>query len=302
MSRFFYFYLVLIENYSSYLKTEKRYSPHTVKSYLTDLYQYFDYLETEFQIKPNKATFQIIRSFIVELVELGLSEKSINRKISTLKGYYKFLQKEGETELNPLSKISGPKIKKSLPNFITEEKINFLLDEIDFPESFEGQRNKLIISLFYFTGIRSTELINLKLIDVDFYNQTLKVLGKRNKERILPIHPLLKSSLTNFINIWRKESNDSSNKFLFLTSKGNKLYPKLVYNIVNKTLAQITTQSKKGPHVLRHTFATHMLNNGADLNSVKELLGHANLSATQIYTHNTFEKLKNIYKQAHPRA
>jgi len=293
---------VLLKNYVSYLTNEKRYSQHTIKSYLTDLNQYFDFLNTQFEVSPVDANYQIIRSFIVKLVESGLTGKSVNRKISTLKGYYKYLIKEGEIETNPLTKISGPKIKKSLPSFITEEKINFLLDEIPFENNFEGFRNKNIISLFYYSGIRSAELINLKVSDLDFYNQTLKVLGKRNKERIIPMHPSLIKEITIFINNWREEKPSTSDKFLFLTSKGNQLYPKLVYNIVNKSLNQITTQNKKSPHVLRHTFATHMLNNGADLNSVKELLGHVNLNATEIYTHNTFEKLKNIYKQAHPRA
>lgn len=293
---------MLLKNYVSYLTNEKRYSQHTIKSYLTDLNQYFDFLNTQFEVSPVDANYQIIRSFIVKLVESGLTGKSVNRKISTLKGYYKYLIKEGEIETNPLTKISGPKIKKSLPSFITEEKINFLLDEIPFENNFEGFRNKNIISLFYYSGIRSAELINLKVSDLDFYNQTLKVLGKRNKERIIPMHPSLIKEITIFINNWREEKPSTSDKFLFLTSKGNQLYPKLVYNIVNKSLNQITTQNKKSPHVLRHTFATHMLNNGADLNSVKELLGHVNLNATEIYTHNTFEKLKNIYKQAHPRA
>ena len=295
---------MLTDQFFNFLKTEKRYSSHTVLAYQTDLLQFQDFVETAFDTTLTDVTFNVVRSFIVELVELGLTEKSINRKISALKTYFKFLQKEGVIEKNPLSKISAPKIKKGLPTFVTEEKINLLFDELgnQNDSDFQSVRNLLILKLFYFTGMRSAELIGIKTTDIDSFNQTIKVLGKRNKERIIPLHPELKSDISHYIEIRKEYVNKTSNKYLFLTQKGKPLYPKLVYNIVRNSLKIVTTQYKKSPHVLRHTFATHMLNNGADLNSVKELLGHANLSATQVYTHNTFEKLKNIYKQAHPRA
>lgn len=295
---------MLTDQFFNFLKTEKRYSSHTVLAYQTDLLQFQDFVETAFDTTLTDVTFNVVRSFIVELVELGLTEKSINRKISALKTYFKFLQKEGVIEKNPLSKISAPKIKKGLPTFVTEEKINLLFDELgnQNDSDFQSVRNLLILKLFYFTGMRSAELIGIKTTDIDSFNQTIKILGKRNKERIIPLHPELKSDISHYIEIRKEYVNETSNKYLFLTQKGKPLYPKLVYNIVRNSLKIVTTQNKKSPHVLRHTFATHMLNNGADLNSVKELLGHANLSATQVYTHNTFEKLKNIYKQAHPRA
>ncbi len=295
---------MLTDQFFNFLKTEKRYSSHTVLAYQTDLLQFQDFVETAFDTTLTDVTFNVVRSFIVELVELGLTEKSINRKISALKTYFKFLQKEGVIEKNPLSKISAPKIKKGLPTFVTEGKINLLFDELgnQNDSDFQSVRNLLILKLFYFTGMRSAELIGIKTTDIDSFNQTIKILGKRNKERIIPLHPELKSDISHYIEIRKEYVNETSNKYLFLTQKGKPLYPKLVYNIVRNSLKIVTTQNKKSPHVLRHTFATHMLNNGADLNSVKELLGHANLSATQVYTHNTFEKLKNIYKQAHPRA
>ena len=289
---------MLQNKFITYLSSEKRFSEHTIKSYTTDLKQFTSFLSSEFQIidEINEISFQIIRTWIAYLLEKGLSPRSVNRKISTLKTYFKFLIREGVLIENPMTKVVAPKSKKRLPIFIEEDQIASLLNEVQFEEGFIGQRNKLIIELFYVTGIRLSELINIKISDVDFNNQSIKVLGKRNKERIIP----LSSNVVNDLNIFIE--NNQQNKYLFTNLEGNKLYNKLVYRLVNKYIGEISSVNKKSPHILRHTFATHMLNNGADINAIKELLGHANLSATQVYTHNTIEKLKTVYKQAHPRA
>jgi len=289
---------MLQNKFITYLSSEKRFSEHTIKSYTTDLKQFTSFLSSEFQIidEINEISFQIIRTWIASLLEKGINPRSVNRKISTLKTYFKFLIREGELVENPMMKVVAPKSKKRLPVFIEEDQIASLLNEVQFEEGFVGQRNKLIIELFYVTGIRLSELINIKISDVDFNNQSIKVLGKRNKERIIP----LSSNVVNDLNVFIE--NNQHNKYLFTNLEGNKLYNKLVYRLVNKYIGKISSVNKKSPHILRHTFATHMLNNGADINAIKELLGHANLSATQVYTHNTIEKLKTVYKQAHPRA
>ena len=289
---------MLQNKFITYLSSEKRFSEHTIKSYTTDLKQFTSFLSSEFQIidEINEISFQIIRTWIASLLEKGINPRSVNRKISTLKTYFKFLIREGVLIENPITKVVAPKSKKRLPVFIEEDQIASLLNEVQFEEGFVGQRNKLIIELFYVTGIRLSELINIKISDVDFNNQSIKVLGKRNKERIIP----LSSNVVNDLNIFIE--NNQQNKYLFTNLEGNKLYNKLVYRLVNKYIGEISSVNKKSPHILRHTFATHMLNNGADINAIKELLGHANLSATQVYTHNTIEKLKTVYKQAHPRA
>ena len=289
---------MLQNKFITYLSSEKRFSEHTIKSYTTDLKQFTSFLSSEFQIidEINEISFQIIRTWIASLLEKGINPRSVNRKISTLKTYFKFLIREGELIENPMTKVVAPKSKKRLPVFIEEDQIASLLNEVQFEKDFVGQRNKLIIELFYVTGIRLSELINIKISDVDFNNQSIKVLGKRNKERIIP----LSSNVVNDLNIFIE--NKHKNKYLFTNLEGDKLYNKLVYRLVNKYIGEISSVNKKSPHILRHTFATHMLNNGADINAIKELLGHANLSATQVYTHNTIEKLKTVYKQAHPRA
>jgi len=289
---------MLQNKFITYLSSEKRFSEHTIKSYTTDLKQFTAFLSSEFQIidEIHEISFQIIRTWIASLLEKGVNPRSVNRKISTLKTYFKFLIREGELIENPMMKVVAPKSKKRLPIFIEEDQIASLLNEVQFEEGFVGQRNKLIIELFYVTGIRLSELINIKISDVDFNNQSIKVLGKRNKERIIP----LSSNVINDLNLFIK--SNKQNKYLFTNLEGDKLYNKLVYRLVNKYIGEISSVNKKSPHILRHTFATHMLNNGADINAIKELLGHANLSATQVYTHNTIEKLKTVYKQAHPRA
>jgi len=289
---------MLKNKFITYLSSEKRFSEHTIKSYTTDLKQFTSFLSAEFQIidEIHEISFQIIRTWIASLLENGINPRSVNRKISTLKTYFKFLIREGELIENPMMKVVAPKSKKRLPIFIEEDQISSLLNEVQFEIGFIGQRNKLIIELFYVTGIRLSELINIKISDVDFNNQSIKVLGKRNKERIIPLSSNVVNDLNNFI------KNNQQNKYLFTNLDGKKLYTKLVYRLVNKYIGKISSVNKKSPHILRHTFATHMLNNGADINAIKELLGHANLSATQVYTHNTIEKLKTVYKQAHPRA
>ena len=289
---------MLQNKFITYLSSEKRFSEHTVKSYTTDLKQFTDFLCDEFQIidKIDEIRFQIIRTWIASLLEKGISPRSVNRKISTLKSYFKFLIREGVILENPMIKLVAPKSKKRLPVFIEEEQIASLLNEVQFEDGFTGERNKLIIELFYVTGIRLSELINIKILDVNFQSQVIKVLGKRNKERLIPLSSNVLEELKNFIDKYQIDY------FLFANKDGKKLYTKLVYRIVNKYIGKISSVNKRSPHILRHTFATHMLNNGADINAIKELLGHANLSATQVYTHNTIEKLKTVYKQAHPRA
>ena len=284
-------------NFLQYLEFEKRYSKHTLISYGTDLSQFSSYLKLEFEIENIKeVSHQIIRSWISSLLEIGISSRTVNRKITTLKSFYKYLMQEDVISENPTRKIVSPKNSKKLPVFVEKSKMDILLNEIEFPEGFEGERDKLIIDVFYMTGVRLSELINIKISDIDFSNSQMKVLGKRKKERMIP----LTNTLLNQIKIFSQKK--SVNLLLFTNFEGLTLSPKQVYNLVNKYIGMVTSLDKKSPHILRHTFATHMLNNGADINAIKEILGHSNLSATQIYTHNTIDRLKTIYKQAHPRA
>ncbi|MGY8987955.1 MAG: tyrosine-type recombinase/integrase [Flavobacteriales bacterium] len=284
-------------NFLQYLEFEKRYSKHTLISYGTDLSQFSSYLKLEFEIENIKeVSHQIIRSWISSLLEIGISARTVNRKITTLKSFYKYLMQEDVISENPTRKIVSPKNSKKLPVFVEKSKMDILLNEIEFPEGFEGERDKLIIDVFYMTGVRLSELINIKISDIDFSNSQMKVLGKRKKERMIP----LTNTLLNQIKIFSQKK--SVNLLLFTNFEGLTLSPKQVYNLVNKYIGMVTSLDKKSPHILRHTFATHMLNNGADINAIKEILGHSNLSATQIYTHNTIDRLKTIYKQAHPRA
>ena len=288
------------EAFLNYLYYEKRYSSHTLKSYKNDLNQFNDFCKQN-NVKILDVDHKLIRSWIVILIENDISTRSINRKISTLKSFYKYLIKEQHLSNNPLDKVLKPKVSKELPSFVRENEMNYLLDGNYFEDDFEGKRDYLIIELFYATGMRLSELVNLKITDFDHHNKTVKVLGKRNKERLIPYSTHIEKILNDYTQ--EREKLESKNgEFLFLTKKGEKVYHKLIYRIVNRNLNYVSTIQKKSPHVLRHTFATHMLNKGADLNAIKELLGHANLAATQVYTHNTFEKLKSIYKQAHPRA
>jgi integrase/recombinase XerC len=291
------------ESFLQYLQIEKRYSLHTVRSYLNDLDQFYQFLlSLGLPEDPVGVTSHDIRAWIVSMLESNYSTVSVHRKISCLRVFYRYLRKEGIVKNDPLEKVVLPKRKKNLPVFIEEEAMNKLLDNYSFGDDFAGIRNRTIIELLYLTGMRRSELIGLKDNDVDLADASLKVTGKRNKQRIIPlVKPFIKR-LDEYIRVRNENVTTLKNGWFFITDKGNKLYDKYVYNTVNSYLALVTTIEKKSPHILRHTFATHMLHRGADLNSIKELLGHANLSATQIYTHNTFEKLKKVYKQAHPRA
>ena len=299
----------LFDPFIEYLSFEKRFSPHTVVSYQADLVQFRDFLAVKYDgINPQEANFQLVRTWIASLMDEGVSARSVNRKITALRTYYRFLLREGEVRVNPMLKIQGPKTSKRLPVFVEQRQIDNLLDSSSFEENeddpYEGRLVRLVVELFYGTGMRLAELINLLEKDADLARGTVKVLGKRNKERIIPLTASLVASIREFLA--EKARLDipagPDAKFLLQKKNGKKLSREFVYRKVNYYLSQVTTIDKKSPHVLRHTFATHMLNNGADLNAIKELLGHANLSATQVYTHNTVEKLKAIYHKAHPRA
>lgn len=286
-----------IDKFLNYLQFEKRYSEHTLVAYKTDLLQFSNFISNEFDVqKIEEVHHSIIRSWIASLLDSGISSRTVNRKITTLKSMFKYLIQEDIIFENPTQKIISPKNTKKLPVFIEKSKMENLFHDITFPDSFEGERDRLILEVFYMTGVRLSELITLKLIDIDIQNSTIKVLGKRNKERIIPLSPDLLNELKRYSRKYK------INEFLFVNIDGDRISAKSVYNIVNKYLSMVSSLKKKSPHVLRHTFATHMLNNGADINAIKEILGHSNLSATQVYTHNTIDRLKLIYKQAHPRA
>jgi integrase/recombinase XerC len=288
----------------NYLQFEKRYSQHTVISYKTDLDQFEEYAGRYpgDQVELDRADVKVIRSWIAHLMESGISVRSVNRKITTLKTFYKYMMREQYIENNPMDKVISPRSKKTLPAFVEEEKMDELLDLHSFGEDFHGARNKLIIELLYLTGMRSSELIGLEDRHIDLYGHSIKVTGKRSKERIIPLEPAASDIIRNYLRLRKQAFPEASTPRFFVTDKGKPLYPKFVYKVVHDYLRLVTTMQQRSPHILRHTFATHMLNRGADLNAIKEILGHANLAATQVYTHNTFEKLIAIYKQAHPRA
>jgi integrase/recombinase XerC len=292
----------LEQSFFSYIEYEKRYSKHTLEAYKSDIEQFALFLKKNECSESPFATHLDIRNWIVSMMEQKVSARSINRKISTLKSFYKFLMRKGEIKKSPLGKVQSPKTSKRLPVFVELPGIEKLLKEVEFPEGYEGLRDKMIIELFYGTGMRRNELINLKENDVDSYNSQIKVLGKGNKERLIPIHPALQASVKNFVSEKKRLLETQTGDYLIVTEKGKKLEPATVYAVVKKYLSMVTTVDKKSPHVLRHTFATHLMNNGADINAVKELLGHTSLAATQVYTHNTIDKLKEIYRQAHPKA
>ncbi len=290
------------ESFLSYLRFEKRCSNHTVVAYKKDLDQFEDYLfKTVGDFNVLAVDSKQVRAWVVSLMNQGLVAKTVTRKVTTLKSFYKFLLRQELIEKSPLSEVMTPKIPKKLPHFLDEKRLNALLDNGYFSGDFEGVRDKLIVSLFYGTGMRLSELVNLKDRDVLLDETLIKVLGKNNKERIVPYPRSMNELIQEYLLI-RKTEFENDNSIFFVTSKGMPVYEKLIYRVVTKKLALVTPLEKKSPHVLRHTFATHLLNRGADLNAVKELLGHSNLAATQIYTHTTTEKLQSIYKQAHPRA
>lgn len=282
------------------LAYEKKYSVHTISSYKTDLDQFFEFLNPNQEEYPiDEVNYQQIRKWVSLLMDSKISPKSINRKLSTLKSFFKFLQRQELIAVNPMSRITGPKIPKRLPDFVDEASMKDLMDGSEFEDTFKGMTDRLMIDLFYQAGLRRSELAHLTEKDVDVANATLKVLGKRNKERIIPVSLKLVRNLEEYLRV--KQGKNLSNPMLLVNEKGNSLSESYIYTTVKGYLGRVTTLTKKSPHVLRHTFATHLLDNGADINAVKDLLGHANLSATQIYTHNTIDKLKKSYKQAHPR-
>ena len=290
------------ELFLKYLQFEKRYSIHTLSSYETDLDQYLIFCNSNEKHNEINEDHHLIRKWIVELIEGGKSARTVNRKISTLKSFYKYLIRNNFIQINPMDKVLQPKFKKNLPYFVEEKQMDLLLDKVDFGSDFSGIRDKMIIEMLYCTGIRLSELLGIKDKDFDEKKLTILVLGKRNKERLIPLSCDLNKEISEYLNMRDKEFEQKTNSYLFITDKGKQLYPKFVYRLVNKYLSYVTTIDKRSPHILRHTFATIMLNSGADLNAIKEFLGHSNLAATQIYTHTSFEKLKSIYKQAHPRA
>ena len=293
----------MINNFLNYLRFEKRYSDKTISSYQNDLTQFELFCSNEYELTALKSvSYAIIRSWLVSLMEQKLTETTVNRKIAALRSFYKFLLLKGDITENPTKKIVSPKTKKKLPSFFSEKEIVELLENSKFENSFSGHRNHLILALLYGTGIRLSELINLKIDDISTYEKTIKVIGKGNKERLLPVHKELWQHLTAYITERKNFEFNNICENLLLTDKGKILYPMFVYRIVKEHLTKVTTLEKKHPHLLRHTFATHLLNRGADLNAIKELLGHSSLAATQVYTHNSTEKLKKIFKHAHPKA
>jgi integrase/recombinase XerC len=292
---------MFLEQFVKYLTFQKRYSPHTVTAYNNDIIQFSSFL-TLLEQNYSTANHQSVRAWIVNLMDDGLDAKSVNRKISSLRSFYKFLLNEYLIDFNPITKVQTPKVSKKLPSFISDDKLNMLLDNVMFSNDFGSIRDKLILELLFGTGIRLSELTQLTPKSIKLNENTIKVLGKRNKERIIPIHSALKITLSNYLSSKENSQLQHNTDFLIVTDKGDAAYPKFIYRIVNKYLSLITTQDKKSPHILRHSFATSLLNKGADINAIKDLLGHANLSATQIYTHNSIDRLKSIYKQAHPKA
>ncbi len=295
------FFMELAEFYK-YLEYEKRYSPNTLISYQNDLHQFADFICSEYESHPATASSSQIRSWLSDLMSRGISPKSVNRKISSLKSYYKFLESNNKIAANPMQKVTSPRTGKKLPVFISEEKMQMLFDEIEFEEDFAGVRNRLILEMFYSTGMRLAELISLTHKDIDISSAQIKVKGKGNKERVIPMLRSLLNTYNKYLSLKQDIFGYDIIDDVFVTDEGKKIYRKFAYRVVNFYLSAHTTVGKRSPHVLRHSFATHMLNQGADINAIKELLGHSSLSATEVYTHNTVEKLKTVYKQAHPKA
>ena len=293
---------MFIEQFIQYLKFEKRFSPLTVTAYQKDLNQFLVFLAVP-ESELLNITHQQVRSWMVELMDHGNEAKTVNRKVSSLRSFYKFLQRNEMILINPMTQVRAPKIPKRLPVVITEQKMDTLLDGgFDFSDDFAGLRDRLIIELLYGTGIRLAELVGLRDDDIDAYEQQIRVLGKRNKQRIIPVHASLAKLITDYKFQKLSQGFDNKSSTLIVTDKGRDVYPKFIYRTVKTVLSTISTHDKKSPHILRHSFATSLLNRGADLNAIKELLGHSSLAATQVYTHNSVEKLKSIYKQAHPKA
>lgn len=293
-----------IKSFLDFLRYEKRYSPHTILAYGADLEQFFNYLaENDYPATPlSEITATYIRSWLAELMENQLTAKSVNRKISTLQSFFRFHLKAGHIAATPMEPVIAPKIAKRLPVFVEENQAAVLFNEEFFSEDWEGITERMILELLYATGMRLSELINIRESRVDMKLLQIKVLGKGNKERIIPIDIAMRDRIASYMDRKRERFNTSDEDFLLVNKKGRKLYPKYVYLVVKKHLALVTTLKKKSPHVLRHTFATHLTNQGANLTAIKELLGHSSLASTQVYTHNTIERLKEVYWKAHPKA
>ncbi len=285
-----------------YLQLEKKYSPHTVTAYLKDLEDFQKFASEEYQYTGIlDVNYSIVRSWIVLLVDSGISNRTVNRKISSLKTYYKFLLKTSQIEINPLAKHKALKTSKKIQVPFSEMEIENVMEMLQTENTFEGLRDRLTVELFYSTGIRRAELINVKLNDISFAQKTIKVLGKRNKERIIPLLPAVLDTIRVYLPFREQLENIKDVHYLFLTQKGVKVYETLVYRIINSYFSKTSEKVKKSPHILRHSFATHLLNEGADINAVKELLGHSSLASTQVYTQNSIVKLKEVYKNSHPR-
>lgn len=292
----------LTDSFLDYLQYERNYSEETIKSYREDLRQFEEFARGEIgDSAPSEVKAELVREWIVSLMDRGYTSTSINRKLSSLRSFYKFLLRKGEVAVNPLQKITGPKNKKPLPAFLRESDMDRLLDEVDFGEGFKGCRDHMIIEMFYATGVRLSELIGLDNKDVDFSSSLIKVTGKRNKQRLIPFGEELKIAMTEYVDV-RNEAVPVRTDAFFVRENGERLSRSIVENLVKRNLSKVVTLKKCSPHVLRHTFATTMLNHDAELGAIKELLGHESLATTEVYTHTTFEELKKVYNLAHPRA
>ena len=293
---------MIFKLFLQYLQYEKNHSTHTVEAYKNDLEQFKEFVFGKKDFNPSEIDTKIVRRWIVSLMEEGYSPMSVNRKLSAVKSFFKYLCKKEQLSANPVKKVTGPKVNQALPYFVKDKEMNQLLVELETEDTFEGKRDQAILDVFYSTGMRCSELTGLKEEDVDFESLLIKVTGKRNKQRLIPFSIQLQTSLQTYRTVRDEKVQDVEKKAFFVRKNGQPLSRTMVYAIVKKRLSELPNLSKKSPHVLRHTFATSMLNNGADLNAVKELLGHASLSSTEVYTHTTFEELKKAYHQAHPRA